>query len=77
MASKSKQVAAPPPNNIHRRGFASMSPKRRAEVAALGGVAAHKSGHARTFTPEEAAEAGRKGGKQRAKNMQQAMRAER
>lgn len=63
------------PNNIHRRGFASLSKKRRAEVAALGGVAAHKSGNARVFSPEEAAEAGRKGGKQRAKNRQAAIRA--
>jgi len=64
MASKQK-------SGIHRRGFASMSKERRAEVASAGGKAAHKSGNARTFSPEEAAEAGRKGGLQRAKNMQQ------
>jgi len=46
-----------------------MDPKRRAEVAAMGGIAAHKSGNARTFSPgEEAVEAGRKGGKARARN---------
>lgn len=62
MASKQK-------SGIHRRGFASMTPERRAEVASAGGKAAHKSGNARTFSSKEAVEAGRKGGKQRAKNM--------
>ena len=65
-------MASKPKSGIHRRGFASMTPERRAEVASAGGKAAHKSGNARVFTPEEAVKAGRKGGRQRAKNMQQA-----
>lgn len=44
------------------RGFASMDPKRRAEIASRGGRAAHAQGTAHRFTPEEAREAGRKGG---------------
>lgn len=45
-----------------RRGFAAMSPERRKELAAKGGVAAHKQGKAHKFTSEKAREAGRKGG---------------
>lgn len=51
-----------------RRGFASMSPAMRAEIASKGGKAAHAKGTAHTWTPEEAKEAGRKGGKVRAAN---------
>lgn len=40
------------------RGFASMDPERQREIAAEGGRAAHASGHAHEFTPEEAREAG-------------------
>lgn len=40
------------------RGFASMDPQRQREIAAEGGRAAHASGHAHEFTPEEAREAG-------------------
>lgn len=56
------------PNNIHKRGFASMTPARRAEVAAMGGKAAHAKGTARTFTKAEARKAGSKGGKATASN---------
>ncbi len=45
-----------------RRGFASMDPAKQREIAAKGGKMAHASGHAHEFTPEEAKEAGRKGG---------------
>lgn len=45
-----------------KRGFAGMSAERQREVASLGGKAAHEKGTARSFTPEEAREAGRKGG---------------
>jgi general stress protein YciG len=45
-----------------RRGFASMSPERRAEVSAKGGRAAHAKGMAYRWTPEAARLAGRKGG---------------
>lgn len=46
-----------------RRGFASLSPEERREVARKGGIAAHKMGTAHEFTSEEARDAGRKGGK--------------
>ncbi len=44
------------------QGFASMSPEKKREIAAKGGRAAHALGTAHKWTPEEAAEAGRKGG---------------
>ena len=44
------------------RGFASMDPQRQREIASQGGRAAHEKGTAHEFTPEEAREAGRKGG---------------
>ncbi|MEJ6022087.1 KGG domain-containing protein [Ramlibacter sp. PS4R-6] len=42
------------------RGFAAMDPQKQREIASLGGRAAHQSGHAHQFTPEEARAAGRK-----------------
>lgn len=45
-----------------RRGFASMDPDKQKEIASQGGRAAHEAGTAHEFTPEEAREAGRKGG---------------
>jgi general stress protein YciG len=45
-----------------RRGFASMDPAKRREIASKGGKAAHAQGSAHEFTPEEARVAGRKGG---------------
>src|SRR5437660_2726238 len=45
-----------------RRGFASMDPEKRREIASKGGKAAHAQGSAHEFTPEEARIAGRKGG---------------
>jgi|ERR1044071_4485744 general stress protein YciG len=45
-----------------RRGFASMSSEERRRIASLGGKAAHAQGKGHQFTPEEAREAGRKGG---------------
>lgn len=45
-----------------RRGFASMNRERQKEIASLGGRAAHEKGTAHEFTPDEAREAGRKGG---------------
>lgn len=44
------------------RGFASLSPERRREIASKGGKQSHFLGTAHTFTSEEAQEAGRKGG---------------
>ena len=45
-----------------RKGFAVMDPKIVRAISAEGGKAAHAKGTAHTFTREEAAEAGRKGG---------------
>ena len=42
-------------------GFAAMTPERRREVASRGGKAAHASGNAHQWTPEEALAAGKKG----------------
>src|SRR5215208_1455233 len=44
------------------RGFASMDDEKQREIASKGGKAAHEKGTAHEFTPEEAREAGRKGG---------------
>jgi len=48
--------------NTSKRGFASMTAEQRKAIASKGGKAAHAKGTAHTFTPEEAAAAGRKGG---------------
>ena len=45
-----------------RRGFASMDPSKRREIASKGGKAAHEKGVAHEWTTEEAREAGRIGG---------------
>ncbi|HYE18488.1 MAG TPA: KGG domain-containing protein [Tepidisphaeraceae bacterium] len=45
-----------------RRGFASMNREKQREIASKGGKAAHAKGTAHEFTPDEAREAGRKGG---------------
>jgi len=52
------------------RGFASMDNEKRREIASKGGKAAHEKGTAHRFTPEEAREAGRKGGQAMSKNRQ-------
>ncbi len=44
------------------RGFASMDDEKQREIASKGGQAAHEKGTAHEFTPEEAKEAGKKGG---------------
>jgi len=44
------------------RGFAAMDEDKQREIASKGGRAAHAKGTAHEFTPEEAREAGRKGG---------------
>lgn len=46
-----------------KKGFAAMNPEEHRKIASMGGIAAHKKGTAHKFTPEEAREAGRKGGK--------------
>ena len=45
------------------RGFASMEESKQREIASRGGRTAHAQGTAHKFSPEEAREAGRKGGK--------------
>ena len=45
------------------RGFGSMDKARQRKIASMGGVAAHAKGVAHQWTPEEAREAGRKGGR--------------
>lgn len=54
-------------NGKSRRGFASMDPAKRRQIASKGGRAAHIKGTAHEFNSEEAKLAGREGGKARAK----------
>jgi len=51
-----------PPSRRSNRGFASMDPAKQREIASKGGRAAHEKGTAHQFSPNEAREAGRKGG---------------
>ncbi len=51
-----------------RRGFASMDADKQRRIASKGGRAAHEKGTAHEFTPEEAREAGRKGGEARGRS---------
>jgi uncharacterized protein len=66
MANRASQAPIPneepAPRKKARRGFAAMSPEKQKEIASLGGKAAHAKGTAHEFSPEEAREAGRKGG---------------
>ena len=50
------------PRGRGKKGFASMTPERIREIAALGGRRAHEKGTAHRFTPDEAREAGKIGG---------------
>ncbi len=56
------QVQGQPPSKKSNRGFASMDAAKQREIASKGGRAAHQKGTAHQFTPDEAREAGRKGG---------------
>ncbi len=51
-----------------KRGFASMDSEKQRRIASKGGRAAHEKGTAHEFTPEEAREAGRKGGEARGRS---------
>lgn len=51
-----------------KRGFAAIDPAYHRELASRGGKASHAKGDAHEFTSEEAAEAGRKGGKKLSEN---------
>lgn len=44
------------------KGFAAISKERQREIASLGGKRSHQLGVGHTFSPEEAREAGRRGG---------------
>jgi len=46
-----------------KRGFATIDPARRRELASMGGKAAHAKGTGHQFTSEEAKKAGSKGGR--------------
>jgi hypothetical protein len=48
-----------------KRGFASMNSDKQRQIASMGGRVAHEKGTAHEFTPEEARQAGRKGGEAR------------
>jgi len=48
-----------------------MDEEKQREIASKGGKAAHEKGTAHEFTSEEAAEAGRKGGRARQSNQEQ------
>lgn len=50
------------------RGFAAMDPNVQRRIAAKGGRAAHATGGAHVFSPEEASSAGRRGGLAVSKN---------
>lgn len=52
--------------NVKKRGFASMDPEKRREIAKKGAAALAEKGAAHRFTKEEAVAAGRKGGKRTA-----------
>jgi general stress protein YciG len=45
------------------RGFAALSPERRAEISSKGGKMAHATARGHRFTSEEARAAGRLGGR--------------
>jgi general stress protein YciG len=62
MSDSGEFATAPAPKRTSRRGFASMDRSRQREIASAGGRAAHERGTAHTFTPDEARDAGRKGG---------------
>lgn len=49
--------------SVAKRGFAGMDENVQREIAAEGGRKAHRIGAAHEFTPEEASQAGQKGGK--------------
>ena len=54
--------------DMSERGFASMDDERQREIASKGGKAAHEQGTAHEFSPQEAKEAGRKGGEEVSKD---------
>ncbi|MDD5578306.1 MAG: KGG domain-containing protein [Methylobacter sp.] len=61
--TQQKQSSSKKKGSTANRGFASMDEQKQREIASKGGHAAHEKGTAHEFTPEEAKEAGQKGGK--------------
>jgi uncharacterized protein len=53
-----------------QRGFAAMDEGKQRQIASKGGRAAHEKGTAHEFTPEEARQAGKKGGEAVSRNRQ-------
>ncbi len=53
-------------NDVKKRGFASMDPEKRKQIASLGGFASQKKGTAYHFSHDVAVKAGKKGRKKRA-----------
>jgi uncharacterized protein len=50
-------------SNKKKKGFASLSPEKRKEIASKGGKAVHEKGNAHKFNSETARKAGKIGGK--------------
>ncbi len=50
------------PRKKRRLGFGAMDKDKQREIASLGGKAAHAKGTAHEYNPDEARDAGRKGG---------------
>lgn len=57
------------------RGFASMDRAKQREIASKGGRAAQRKGVAHQWTPDEAREAGRKGGRATWRRKQECLKA--
>lgn len=61
-AEPAEPAAQSPPKPKAHRGFAAMNREAHRLLASAGGKSAHAYGLAHRFTPEQAREAGRKGG---------------
>ena len=55
-------------SNKKKKGFASLSPEKRREIASKGGKAVHQKGNAHKFNSETARKAGKIGGKSVSEN---------
>src|SRR5258706_2945275 len=54
--------------HAEHRGFAAMDQQKQRQIASKGGKAAHQKGTAHEFTPDEARNAGKKGGERVSKD---------
>ncbi|MFT3773140.1 MAG: KGG domain-containing protein [Minicystis sp.] len=64
------ETVSKPGRHTDQRGFAAMDEEKQRQIASKGGKAAHEKGTAHEFTPEEARQAGKKGGEAVSKNRQ-------